>query len=99
MAHPQRAMWLVVRVAAAVITVPIAEELAFRGYLLRRIEAADFEAVRFRDVGATALILSAAVFGAEHGTLWLPGVIAGLAYAGVAMRYRAHRRGRGRPTQ
>lgn len=81
-----RTLWIVVRVAAAVITVPIAEELAFRGYLLRRLESADFEAVKFRQVGATALILSAVIFGMEHGALWLPGVLAGLAYAGVAMR-------------
>jgi len=37
-------------------------------------------------VGATALIFSAVAFGLEHGALWLPGVIAGLAYAWVVMR-------------
>jgi CAAX prenyl protease-like protein len=82
----QRTLWVLVRVAAAVISVPIAEELAFRGYLLRRLESADFEAVHFRRVGATALLLSAVIFGIEHGALWLPGVVAGLAYAGVLMR-------------
>jgi len=82
----ERIAWLVVRIGAAMITVPMAEELAFRGYLLRRIESPDFESVRFRSVGATALIFSAVAFGLEHGALWLPGVIAGLAYAGVAMR-------------
>jgi exosortase E/protease (VPEID-CTERM system) len=82
----ERIAWLVVRIAAAVITVPMAEELAFRGYLLRRIESSDFECVRFRNVGATALIFSAVAFGLEHGALWLPGVIAGLAYAAVVMR-------------
>ncbi|HLK70450.1 MAG TPA: exosortase E/protease, VPEID-CTERM system [Steroidobacteraceae bacterium] len=86
MPAPQRVAWLAIRIAAAVVTVPIAEELAFRGYLLRRIEAVDFEAVRFRDVGAAALIFSAVAFGLEHGALWLPGVIAGLAYAWVVMR-------------
>lgn len=82
----ERIAWLVVRIGAAVITVPMAEELAFRGYLLRRIESSDFESVRFRAVGATALIFSAVAFGLEHGALWLPGVIAGLAYAAVVMR-------------
>lgn len=86
MPAPERIAWLVVRIGAAMLTVPIAEELAFRGWLLRRIESADFEAVPFQRVGATALILSSAVFGAEHGALWVPGVIAGLAYAAVLMR-------------
>jgi exosortase E/protease (VPEID-CTERM system) len=83
---PARLAWIAIRVAAAVITVPLAEELAFRGYLLRRLISSDFESVRFRDVGATALLVSAAVFGAEHGALWLPGVVAGLVYGAVAMR-------------
>ncbi len=82
-----RITWLAVRVAAAVITVPVAEELAFRGYLLRRIAAADFEAVRFARVGATALLLSSVVFGLEHErALWVPGVLAGLLYGALVMR-------------
>jgi CAAX prenyl protease-like protein len=83
MAPPWRVLWVAIRVAAAVLTVPIAEELAFRGYLMRRIMAADFEAVRFRGVGVTALIVSAVAFGIGHGALWFPGVIAGLAYGFV----------------
>ena len=86
MSSAHRALWITARAAAAVITVPIAEELAFRGFLLRRLEAADFESVRFAQVGATALILSSVLFGMEHGALWLPGVLAGLAYAGVLIR-------------
>jgi len=81
-----RTGWIIARVAAAVLTVPIAEELAFRGYLMRRVVAADFESVPFRSVGATALIVSAVAFGIGHGTLWLPGIAAGLAYAGVLVR-------------
>ena len=37
------AVWLLVRVLGSVITVPIAEELAFRGYLLRRLLSAHFD--------------------------------------------------------
>ncbi|MGH8206840.1 MAG: exosortase E/protease, VPEID-CTERM system [Steroidobacteraceae bacterium] len=80
MAPSWRLLWVVIRVAAAVLTVPLAEELAFRGYLMRRIVAADFESVRFRSVGVTALIVSAVAFGIGHGALWFPGVIAGLVY-------------------
>ena len=42
---PARAAWLTVRTLAAVVTVPIAEELAFRGFLLRRLVSADFGSV------------------------------------------------------
>jgi exosortase E/protease (VPEID-CTERM system) len=86
MAPPWRTAWILTRAAAAVLTVPIAEELAFRGYLMRRIVAADFESVRFRAVGVTALIVSAVAFGIGHGGLWFPGVIAGLVYGLVLIR-------------
>jgi CAAX prenyl protease-like protein len=86
MSSPARTLWITARVTAAVITVPLAEELAFRGYLMRRIAAADFETVRFGSVGATALIVSAVAFGIGHGTLWLAGVAAGLIYGAVLMR-------------
>ena len=86
MSSPERTWWIIARVVAAVLTVPIAEELAFRGYLMRRIVAADFESVRFRTLGATALIVSAVAFGIGHGALWLPGVVAGLVYGGVLIR-------------
>jgi exosortase E/protease (VPEID-CTERM system) len=83
---PARALWIVGRVAASVMIVPIAEELAFRGYLLRRIAAADFESVRFDAVGRWALLLSSVAFGLGHGSMWLPGVAAGLIYGGVLIR-------------
>jgi CAAX prenyl protease-like protein len=79
-------MWLVLRVVGAVITVPIAEELAFRGYLLRRIHAADFESVSFQKVSLTALAVSSVAFGLMHGNRWIAGSPAGLAYALVLRR-------------
>src|SRR5262249_31854116 len=38
-------LWLICRVLGAVVTVPLAEELAFRGYLTRRLLARDFRTV------------------------------------------------------
>jgi exosortase E/protease (VPEID-CTERM system) len=81
-----RTLWIIARVAAAVITVPIVEELAYRGYLLRRLRLADFESVPFEAVGISALVISAIVFGLAHGTLWLPGIVAGLVYGWLLMR-------------
>ena len=77
--------WLALRVIGAVITVPIAEELAFRGYLLGLLsrQTPDVK-VRPRFSGV-AVIVSSLAFGALHGQ-WLAGTMAGLAYA--VMRYR-----------
>ena len=80
------AIWIVARVFAAAITVPIAEELAFRGYLLRRLSRAAFETVAPGAAGLLAVVLSSLVFGLFHGDRWLAGSLAGLVYAGVYCR-------------
>lgn len=86
MAPAARGGWIAARVLAAVLTVPVAEELAYRGYLLRRLVHGDFESVRFQSIHWPALLASAVIFGLAHGPLWLPGIIAGLAYGGLLLR-------------
>lgn len=81
-----RGFWIVSRIAGSILIVPIAEELAYRGYLMRRLVNADFESVPFHSVGWLALIVTAAVFGLAHGALWLPGIVAGLAYGLILVR-------------
>ena len=81
-----RASWIAGHLAVSLGAVPIAEELAFRGYLLRRIAAADFESLPPRSVGAWPLLLSSLVFGLGHGALWLAGIIAGVTYGLVFIR-------------
>jgi exosortase E/protease (VPEID-CTERM system) len=83
---PARDAWLGCRTAAAIITVPIAEELAYRGFLMRRIVSAAFESVNLQSVRWPAIIISAVVFGIMHGSLWLPGIVAGIAYGAVAVK-------------
>ena len=78
--------WIGFRVAAAVVTVPIAEELAFRGYLARRFVSRDFDAVLFPSLTALSIGLSSVVFGLmlmqnmEDWQHLLVGTLAGLAY-------------------
>jgi CAAX prenyl protease-like protein len=67
----------------AVLVVPVAEELAFRGYLQRRLVAADFANVSFRGVTAVSVVITALCFGALHHAI-AAGVIASLAYSGAA---------------
>jgi CAAX prenyl protease-like protein len=82
----ERLGWLTVRVTAAVVTVPIAEELAFRGYLARRLMDREFDEVAFRALGVVAIVVSSIAFGAMHGAQWAVGIVAGLAYALVLKR-------------
>jgi exosortase E/protease (VPEID-CTERM system) len=83
---PLRGAWIICRAAAAIITVPIAEELAYRGFLMRRLVNADFAAVMLRSVPWWAIAISAAAFGIMHGSLWFPGIVAGLVYGAVAVK-------------
>jgi exosortase E/protease (VPEID-CTERM system) len=77
----EAAAWITFRVLAAVVTVPLAEELAFRGFLLRRMMAADFELVSFRRLTWVALLGSSVIFGVMHGGYWLAGSMSGVLFA------------------
>jgi len=81
-----RITWISFRVLAATLTVPIAEELAFRGFLLRRMILQDFEAVPSTRFTWFSLLASSALFGAMHGSLWFAGIAAGLLYAVAMLR-------------
>lgn len=75
-----RDVWIATRALSGIILVPIAEELAYRGYLMRRLLTEDFESVPFRAVGWIPLLVTAVAFGVLHGALWLPAIAAGVAY-------------------
>ena len=64
---------------------PVVEELAFRGFLLRRLVSVNFTAVSYRHLTPLAVVVSSLAFGALHER-WLAGAVAGVVYAGVAWR-------------
>lgn len=78
-------LWLICRVIGAVVTVPIAEELAFRGYLSRRLVRAEFDEVPMGQFTWFSFVISSVVFGFLHGRFFA-GTIAGMAYAFVVCR-------------
>lgn len=82
-----RLAWIAFRIAAAAITVPIAEELAFRGFLARRLVGREFESVPFSRLTILPIVLSSVAFGLMHGQHWLVGILAGLVYA-LVLRWR-----------
>jgi exosortase E/protease (VPEID-CTERM system) len=73
-------LWLGFRVVGSVLVIPFVEELAFRGYLLSRLAAAEFEVIGRRRFSWAAFLLSSAAFGAMHER-WFAGAGAGMAYA------------------
>lgn len=79
------AVWLIFRIAGAAITVPLAEELAFRGYLLRRLQSSDWHELPPERFTWMSLLISSLLFGMLHGH-WLAGTLAGLAYAVAVSR-------------
>jgi CAAX prenyl protease-like protein len=81
-----RVGWIVFRVLAAVVTVPIAEELAFRGFLLRRLATPQFETLPMTAFTWLGLTVSSLAFGLLHDHFWFVGTLAGLLYAWAMLR-------------
>lgn len=74
------AFWLCFRVLGSVIAIPLAEELAFRGYLIRKLIAKDFERVPPGQFTWISFLLTSLLFGLLHER-WLAGTLAGMGYA------------------
>jgi exosortase E/protease (VPEID-CTERM system) len=87
LATPLIAVWIIGRVLGSVLLVPIVEELAFRGFLLRRVIASDFTKVPYDQWHWPAVLISSLAFAAVHQQ-WIGGFAAGVLYA-----YAQKRRG------
>lgn len=83
---PWRAIWWGSRIGGYLIVTPIVEELAFRGFLLRRLQSVDFESTPVGRFSWRSWGLSSLAFGALHGGFWIAGALAGLAYAWASSR-------------
>jgi CAAX prenyl protease-like protein len=81
--------WLliVIRIAGAALVVPVMEELFWRSFVMRWVDAADFEALDPVRVGIKGFLVSVVLFGFVHN-LWLAGIIAGVFYSLLYMRHR-----------
>jgi len=81
-----RVTWISFRVLAAIVTVPLAEELAFRGFLMRRLISPDFDSVSLSRFSWFALLASSAAFGFLHSGYWIAGSIAGILFGLAVIR-------------
>jgi uncharacterized protein len=78
----------VARIAGAALVVPVMEELFWRSFLMRWIEASDFQSVDPSQLGLKSFAITIVLFGFEHN-LWLAGMVAGAVYGWLYWRYRS----------
>jgi CAAX prenyl protease-like protein len=76
-----------VRIAGAALVVPIMEELFWRSFLMRWIDATNFESVDPAQISIKSFLITTVLFGFEHNQ-WLAGIVAGAAYS---LLYKRHR--------
>jgi exosortase E/protease (VPEID-CTERM system) len=81
----ERWAWILMRIIGSCLMIPVVEELAFRGFLLRWLVSPEFERVPPRAWTWSAVLLSSLAFGAVHAH-WILGTLAGLAFAMVLLR-------------
>lgn len=75
-----RAAWIALRLLGACLVLPVAEELAFRGFLLPWLVSPDLEGPSVRCWSWPAILLSSLAFGAIHEQ-WMLGTAAGIVFA------------------
>ncbi len=77
------------RILRAVVIVAIVEELFWRAWLMRWLINPDFETVPLGAYATQAFALTALLFGAEHGSFWLVGLVAGILFNWWMVRTRS----------
>jgi len=80
--------FIVLRVAASALLVPVLEELFWRGWLMRWLIAKDFRKVPLGTYAPAAFWITAVLFASEHGPYWEVGLAAGIVYNWWMVRTR-----------
>jgi CAAX prenyl protease-like protein len=78
--------FLVFRVLGSVVTIPIIEELFWRGWMMRWIANHHFDRIPIGTYHAEAFWVVAVLFASEHGSFWDVGLAAGVIYNWWAIR-------------
>lgn len=77
--------WIIVRTAGSALIVPLMEELFWRSFLMRWLDARDFLKLAPRLVSIRSVLIGTIPFALEHAEFFA-GAVAGLAYA-LVYRY------------
>jgi CAAX prenyl protease-like protein len=80
LSYGARLVWWGIRVVGSVLVVPLVEELAFRGFVIRRLVSDDVERVKWADITPFALVVQALLFGILHPRHMVGGSLAGFAF-------------------
>jgi CAAX prenyl protease-like protein len=80
---------IVSRIAGSVVAVPIAEELFWRGWLMRWLISPRVETVRMGAWSAQAFWIVALLFASEHGPYWDVGLVVGVLFNAWMVRTRS----------
>jgi len=70
---------IMIRLAGAVIVVPIMEEIFWRSFLVRYLTGPSFSDIGIGQMTIASFLITTVLFGLEHN-LWLAGMMAGAAY-------------------
>jgi uncharacterized protein len=81
-------VFLLFRVLGSVVTVPIIEELFWRGWMMRWIANHQFYRIPVGAWHAEAFWIVAVLFASEHGSFWDVGLVTGVIYNWWAVRTR-----------
>lgn len=79
---------LLLRSFRAILVVPVIEELFWRGWMTRWIDRNQFSETPLGVMSRSSFLLTAALFGAEHGPYWDVGFAAGAFYNWWLVRTR-----------
>lgn len=79
--------WLSTRILGAALIVPVMEELFWRSFVMRWADNKNFLSVEPEKISRYALFVSSILFALEHN-LWLAGLLAGLVYGALYIKYK-----------
>ncbi|HEX8984238.1 MAG TPA: CAAX prenyl protease-related protein [Bryobacteraceae bacterium] len=82
-------LFLLFRAGGSALVVPVAEELFWRAWMMRRLISSDFGKVPLGAYSAFSFWGTAALFASEHGPYWDVGLVAGVVYNGWMVRTRS----------
>lgn len=80
-------IWLSTRILGAALIVPVMEELFWRSFVMRWLDNQNFLNVAPAGVSLFAFVASSSLFALEHH-LWLAGLLAGLVYGALYIKYK-----------
>jgi len=83
----QDVLWLSSRLIGAALIVPVMEEIFWRSFVMRWIDNKNFLNISPKSVSLFALVVSAGVFASAHH-LWIAGLLAGLVYGALYIKYK-----------